>query len=89
MNSFEKIGKAMMDNMMSMMEMPETTGSTDKDFANMMIKHHTDGIPLGETILKYTENQTFKSMTEKINTDQKKELLDFFWGFGRHSLFEI
>lgn len=68
----------MMDNMMSMMEIPETTGSTDKDFANMIIKHHTDGITMGQTILKYTENKTFKSMTEKIITDQKKELLDFF-----------
>jgi len=70
------LGKAMMDNMMSMMKMPETTGSTDNDFATMMIKHHKDGIMMGQTILKYAENTKFRLMTEKMIADQKKDIND-------------
>lgn len=68
------LGKAMMDNMMSMMKMPESAGSVDKDFATMMIKHHKDGIMMGQAILKYAKNAKFKSMTEKMIADQTKDI---------------
>jgi len=68
------LGKAMMDNMMSMMEMPATKGSTDKDFAVMMIKHHKDGIKMGQIILKYAKNTKFREMTEKMIADQNKDI---------------
>lgn len=75
-NHDDGLGKAMMDNMMSMMKMPEAVGSTDKDFAKMMVKHHKDGIMMGQTILKYAKNTKFKSMTEKMIADQKKDITE-------------
>ncbi|RTY89846.1 DUF305 domain-containing protein [Flavobacterium sp. GT3R68] len=68
------LGKAMMDNMKSMMKMTEPTGSIDKDFATIMVKHHQDGIMMGQAILKYAKNAKFKSMTEKMITDQNKDI---------------
>lgn len=68
------LGKAMMDNMMSLMKMPESDGSTDKDFATMMVKHHKDAIMMGQAILKYAKNAKFKSMTEKMIADQTKDI---------------
>lgn len=68
------LGKAMMDNMTSMMKMPEPTGSTDKDFAAMMVKHHKDGIMMGQAILKYAKIPKFKSMAEKMIDDQQKDI---------------
>lgn len=68
------LGKAMIDDMMSMMKMPEESGSTDRNFANMMVKHHKDGIMMGQTILKYAKNSRFKSMTEKMISDQNKDI---------------
>ena len=68
------LGKAMMDNMISMMKMPEASDSIDRNFATMMIKHHKDGIMMGQTILKYAKNAKFKSMTEKMITDQTNDI---------------
>ena len=68
------LGKTMMDNMSSMMKMPEHAGSIDKDFATMMVKHHQDGITMGQAILKYAKNKKFKSMTQMMIADQKKEI---------------
>ena len=68
------LGKVMMDNMMSMMKMPETAGSVDQDFAIMMVKHHSDGIMKGQAILKYAKNAKFKSMTEKMIAHQSKDI---------------
>lgn len=68
------LGKAMMDNMSSMMKMPEHAGPIDKDFATMMVKHHKDGITMGQAILKYAKNKKFKSMTQMMIADQKKEI---------------
>lgn len=78
------LDKAMMDNMMSMMKMPETTGSIDKDFATMMVKHHKDGIMMGQTILQYAKNAKFKSMTEKMIADQKKDIADLENWLSKH-----
>ena len=68
------LGKAMMDNMNSMMKMPEHAGSIDRDFAIMMVKHHKDGITMGQAILKYAKNEKFKSMTEMMIADQEKDI---------------
>lgn len=68
------LGKAMMDNMTSMMKMPESAGSVDKDFATMMVKHHQDGIMMGQAILKYAKNSKFIAMTEKMIADQTKDI---------------
>ncbi|WP_163394704.1 DUF305 domain-containing protein [Flavobacterium limi] len=70
------LGKAIMDNMQEMMRLPEATGTVDKDFATMMIKHHKDGIKMGEHILQYSKSAEFKTMTMKMIADQKKEIED-------------
>lgn len=75
-DSDQGLGKAMMDNMKEMMQMPEYSGMLDKDFATMMVKHHKDGIKMGETILQYSKNAQFKSMTQKMIADQKKDIAD-------------
>lgn len=70
----DQIGKAMMDSMKSMMDMPQSTGSPDKDFAQMMVKHHTDGIMMGQAILKHAKSAKLKAMTEMMIADQKMEV---------------
>ena len=68
------LGKAMADNMAVMMKMPDATGNVDKDFAAIMAKHHSDGIMVGHTIMKFAQNAKFKSMTEKMMADQNKQI---------------
>jgi len=72
------LGKAMSDNMMTMMDMPKEKAVTvDHQFAIMMGKHHADGIKMGNTILKFAKDPMLKSMTEKMIVDQKKEIEEF------------
>ena len=74
-NTESGLGKAMMDNMQAMMKMPEMDGtSVDKSFANMMIKHHQDGIKMAKTIQQYAKDAKFKQMAQKMISDQQKEI---------------
>lgn len=71
------LGKEMNDNMMKMMEMTnDAQGNIDREFAAMMIKHHNDGIRMGNTIIKYSKMEDFKAMAKKMITDQTKDISD-------------
>jgi len=75
MDTDSGLGKAMMDNMQAMMKMPEMDAdSADKSFAAMMIKHHQDGIKMGEAIKKYAKDAKLKQMAQMMITDQQKEI---------------
>jgi len=75
MNTDSGLGKAMMGNMEAMMKAPEMDAdSVDKSFAAMMIKHHQDGIRMGETIKQYAKDAKFKQMAQKMITDQQQEI---------------
>lgn len=77
-NGNEGLGKAMSENMMSMMSSPEEKQvPIDQEFAVMMRKHHSDGIKMGRTILQFAKDPAFKSMTEKMIADQTKEIKEF------------
>ncbi|MBE9662976.1 DUF305 domain-containing protein [Mucilaginibacter myungsuensis] len=77
-NTDQGLGKAMSDNMMSMMQMPqEKAAGVDHEFAMMMAKHHADGIKMGQAILQYAKDPMFKSMTEKMIADQQNEITEF------------
>jgi uncharacterized protein (DUF305 family) len=77
-NTDQGLGKAMSDNMMSMMQMPqEKAAGVDHEFAMMMAKHHADGIKMGKAILQYAKDPMFKSMTGKMIADQQKEINEF------------
>lgn len=69
----EKSMSAMMDKMKSM----QMSGNVDKDFANMMVSHHEDGISMSEMELKNGMNSKLKQMAQKGITDQQKEISEF------------
>jgi uncharacterized protein (DUF305 family) len=85
MDTSSGLGKAMMDNMQAMMKMPEMdAGSVDNSFAVMMIKHHQDGIKMGETIKQYAKDAKFKQMAQQMIADQQKEIKELQNWQGQH-----
>lgn len=79
------LGKDMDANMMKMMEMDHgTPGSVDHEFASMMIKHHKDGIDMGNIIVKYSKMAEFKSMAQKMIADQTKEIAELETAMSQH-----
>lgn len=79
------LGKDMNANMMKMMEMAhDTPGSVDHEFASMMIKHHKDGIDMGNIIVRYSKMTEFKSMAKKMIDDQTKEIAELETAMSQH-----
>ncbi len=79
------LGKDMNDNMMKMMEMShDSPGSVDHEFASMMIKHHKDGVDMGNIILKHSKMPEFKSMAQKMINDQTKEIAELETAMSQH-----
>lgn len=67
--------KAMADNMMSMMKMGKMSmSSPDHEFADMMSKHHKDGILMSKSILTYCKNSKLRSMAQMGITEQTKDI---------------
>lgn len=68
-------GKAMNDGMMSMMKMGTMSmNSIDHEFADMMVKHHKDGIMMSKAIVTYSKTAKLKSMGQMGITDQGKDI---------------
>ncbi|WP_248282270.1 DUF305 domain-containing protein [Mucilaginibacter robiniae] len=68
-------GKAMSDGMMSMMKMGKMSmSSMDHEFADMMAKHHKDGIMMSKNILAYCKNPKLRSMAQKGIPEQIKDI---------------
>ncbi len=68
-------GKAMEDNMMGMMKMGKMSmSSPDHEFADMMIKHHQDGILMFKSILSYCKNNKLRSMAQMGIAEQTKDI---------------
>ena len=74
-NTKDGLGKAMMDDMMTMMKMPENNKPTvDAEFAVIMTKHHQDGIKMAQSIVKYARDPAFKAMAEKMIASQTADV---------------
>lgn len=68
-------GKAMNDNMMSMMKMGNMSmSSVDHEFADMMTKHHKDGVMMAESILAHAKNGKLRSMAQKSIPEQTSDI---------------
>lgn len=68
-------GKAMEDNMTGMMKMGKMSmSSPDHEFADMMSKHHKDGIMMSKSILAYCKNTKLRSMAQMGITEQTKDI---------------
>lgn len=68
-------GKAMSDGMMRMMKMGNMSmSSMDHEFADMMTKHHKDGIMMSKNILAYCKNAKLRSMAQKGIPEQSKDI---------------
>lgn len=79
------LGKDMDVSMMKMMEMEHgNPGSVDHEFASMMIKHHKDGIDMGNIIVKHSKMAEFKSMAQKMIADQTKEIAELETTMSQH-----
>lgn len=79
------LGKDMDANMMKMMETGhDAPGSVDHEFAGMMIKHHKDGIDMGNIIIKHSKMPEFKSMAKKMIDDQTKEIAELETAMSQH-----
>lgn len=66
-----------MGTMQDKMKSMHMTGDVDKDFGNMMIVHHQDGISMAEMELKNGMSGKLKQMAQKIITDQRKDIQEF------------
>lgn len=60
--------------MMEAMERIKPTGNIDKDFLEEMLPHHEGAINMASNILKYTNNEEVKAISQKIITDQQPQL---------------
>ena len=69
------LGKAMSDGMMAMPK--ENAVTVDQQFAMMMSKHHAEGLKMGNVILQFVKDPMFKSMAQKMITEQTKEIKEF------------
>jgi len=68
-------GKAMSDNMTSMMKMGKMSmSSLDHEFADMMVKHHKDGIMMSKSILAHAKNDQLRSMARKAIPEQTSDI---------------
>lgn len=72
-NELGETMKAMMDKMNGM----EMKGSTDKDFAMMMIAHHESAVKMAEDELSHGKQYEIKKMAQQMIADQSKEIADF------------
>jgi uncharacterized protein (DUF305 family) len=70
--------KAMDENMMAMKKMGHMSmGSLDHQFADMMIKHHSDGIMMAKSIMTYSKTTKLRSMAQKSIPEQGMEIKEF------------
>lgn len=49
------------------------SGNVDKDFASLMSLHHTHGIKMTRTALKYIKNEELKQIAQKMLAEQQEE----------------
>ncbi|QEM06143.1 DUF305 domain-containing protein [Mucilaginibacter rubeus] len=78
MNKSAGPAKAMQDNMMSMMKPGHMSmSSVDHEFADMMIKHHTDGIQMAKSIIAYSKTDKLRSMAQKSIPQQGQDIKGF------------
>jgi uncharacterized protein (DUF305 family) len=80
------LGKAMTEDMNTMMKMPEKIGSSvDSQFASTMVKHHRDGIQMGHTILLYVKDPIFKELTRNMVSSQELEIDEMEDWLSKHA----
>ncbi len=65
------------EKMMSAMQGMQPSGSTDKDFATMMIDNHQGAIDMAKVELEHGEDPQLKAMAEKIMDAQEQEIAEF------------
>ncbi len=66
-----------MAGMMESMKGMEMSGNVDKDFATMMISHHTDGIVMAKMQVKNGMSDKLKQIAQKEIADQQKDINEF------------
>lgn len=75
----------MSDDMMSLMKMDSMSMSgVDHEFADMMIKHHKDGIMMAKNILRYYKTLKLRSLAQKIIAEQTKDIHDLQTWMNNH-----
>lgn len=52
----------------------ETTGQVDRDFADMMIRHHRQGIEMADVELRHGRSAELKAMAEKMKAQQQEDI---------------
>lgn len=75
-NSMNPVMMAMND-MMSKMGKMMMTGSTDQDFATMMIDHHNGAVSMSKIELQSGSDSSLKTMAQNIINSQQKEITMF------------
>jgi uncharacterized protein (DUF305 family) len=52
----------------------ETSGQVDRDFADMMIRHHRQGIEMADVEIRYGRSEMLKAMAQKMKTQQQEDI---------------
>lgn len=75
MNKTSGASKAMSDNMAAMMKTGHMSmTSTDHEFADMMTKHHKDGMMMAKSILAHAKNGKLRSIAQKSIPEQSNDI---------------
>ncbi|HEK21347.1 MAG: hypothetical protein C0191_00530 [Mucilaginibacter sp.] len=85
MNKTAGPAKAMADNMMTMKKMGHMSmGSVDHEFADMMIKHHSDGVAMAKSIIAFSKTVKLRSMAQKSIPEQGTQIKEFKQWTSQH-----
>jgi uncharacterized protein (DUF305 family) len=85
MKKTEGPAKAMEDNMMAMKKMGHLSmSSVDHEFADMMTKHHSDGIMMAKSIIAHSKTAKLRSMAQKSIPEQGMEIKEFKQWISEH-----
>jgi uncharacterized protein (DUF305 family) len=52
----------------------EATGQVDRDFADMMIRHHRQGIEMADVELRYGRSAELKAMAQEMKAQQQDDI---------------
>ncbi len=52
----------------------EATGQVDRDFADMMIRHHRQGIEMADVELRYGRSAGLKAMAQEMKAQQQEDI---------------
>jgi uncharacterized protein (DUF305 family) len=65
-------------------DLDQSMSSVDHEFADMMTKHHSDGIMMAKSIIAHSKTAKLRSMAQKSIPEQGMEIKEFKQWISEH-----